>query len=200
MGIAAVVAPVALYFLVLGLLNSRAHPQLLSGRMDFAILTIAISPLLLLPMLNWLGLSPAFAAAAIAVVGGGALVLVPRGQTWVLYNVQGEQARTAVASALRRMGLEAQFQGGAYLLDGARVLVSGFSPLRNATIRLLGGDKTLARRFERALWDVLRGYEVQASPMAVSLLLVAVAMLVAPLALVAHRVPEIVRLLTDLIH
>ena len=200
MGIAAVVAPVALYFLVLGLLNSRAHPQLLSGRMDFAILTIAISPLLLLPMLNWLGLSPAFAAAAIAVVGVGALILVPRGQTWVLYNVQGEQARTAVASALRRMGLEAQFQEGAYLLDGARVLVSGFSPLRNATIRLLGGDKSLARRFERALWDVLRGYEVQASPMAVSLLLVAAAMLVAPLALVAHRVPEIVRLLTDLIH
>jgi hypothetical protein len=192
MEIAAVVAPVALYFLVLGLL--------LSGRMDFAILTIAISPLLLVPLLNWLGLSLAFAAAAVAVVAGGALVLVPRGQTWVLYNVHAEQARSAVAGALRRMGLEAEFREGCYLLGDARVQVSGFSPLRNATIRLLGGDKSQARRFERAMWDVLRGYEAQTSPMAVSLLLVAATMLVAPLALMAHRVPEIVRILTDLIH
>jgi hypothetical protein len=35
--------------------------------------------------------------------------------------------------------------------------------------------------------------------MAVSLLVVATAMLVAPLALMAHRVPDIVRLLTDLL-
>jgi hypothetical protein len=200
LGIATIVAPVALYFLVLGLLNSRRHPQLLTGRLDFAVLTAAISPLFLLPLLNWLGLSLAFAAAAVAVVGGGALVLVPRGCTWVVYNVHAEQVREAVSTALRRMGLEFRPAEDGYDLGGPRVQVSGFSPLRNATIRLLGGDPRLARRFERALWEVLRGCEAQTSPMAVSLLLVAGTMLVAPLALMAHRVPEIVRLLTDLLH
>jgi hypothetical protein len=199
--IAAVVAPVALYFLVLGLLNSRSHPQLLSGRLDFAILTVAISPLLLLPLMAWLGFSVLFAVALAFLLGAGVLVLAPRGTSWVIYNVHAEQALSAVGIALRRMGLEVQDVGDGYSLDGgARVQVGGFSPLRNASIRLHGGDKQLAQRFEQALWEVLRGYEVQASPMAVSLLLVAAAMFVAPLALMAHRVPEIVRLLTDLVH
>ena len=80
------------------------------------------------------------------------------------------------------------------------VQVGAFPPLRNATIRLLGGDRELARRFERELWQVLRSCEVQTSRMAVSLMLVAATMLVAPLAMMAHRMPEIVRLLTDLLH
>ena len=36
MRIVTVVMPVAVYFLILGLLNSRRHPQLLTGRRDFA--------------------------------------------------------------------------------------------------------------------------------------------------------------------
>lgn len=199
MEIAAVVAPVAIYFLVLGLLNSRPHPQLLSGRMDFAILTVALSPLLLLPLTGWLGVSAGALAAVACVLGGAALLLAPRGRNWVVYNVHASEARSAVAGALRKLGLEFRDAEGGYAMDGASVKVGAFAPLRNATIRLLGGDRKLARRFEKALGEVLRSYEVQTSPMAVSLLLVATAMLVAPLALMAHRVPDIVRLLTDLI-
>ena len=198
--IAAIIAPVAVYFLVLGLLNSRAHPQLLSGRLDFAILTIAISPLFLLPLWSWLGPSVWFALAAGAIVGAGAMVLAPRGRSWVIYNVRVPEARAAVASALRRMGLKVRDAEGLYDLGTARVQVGAFPPLRNATVRLLGGDRELAGRFERELWGVLRSCEVQTSRMAVSLLLVAATMLVAPLAMMAHRVPEIVRLLTDLLH
>ena len=200
MEIAAIMAPVAVYFLALGLLNSRAHPQLLSGRLDFAILTIAISPLFLLPLWTWLGPSVGFLLVAGVVLGAGALLLAPRGKSWVIYNVRVAEARAAVASALRRMGLEATDAGGLYDLGDARVQVGAFPPLRNATVRLLGGDHELARRFERALWEVLRSCEVPTSRMAVSLLLVAATMLAAPLAMMAHRVPEIVRLLTDLLH
>ncbi|MGB2822184.1 MAG: hypothetical protein WBF17_14465, partial [Phycisphaerae bacterium] len=53
--IATVVVPVALYFLVLGLLNSRPRPQLLRGRRDFALLIVALSPLFVLPVLHWAG-------------------------------------------------------------------------------------------------------------------------------------------------
>ena len=197
--IAAVVAPVAIYFLILGLLNSRGRPQLLSGRLDFAILTLALSPLLLLPLLSWLGLTPSALLAVAAALGAAALVLAPRGRNWVVYNVHAAEARSAVAGALRKLGLEYRDDGSGFALDGASVSVGAFAPLRNATVRLLGGDRELARRFEKALGEVLRSCEAQTSPMAVSLLLVATAMLVAPLALMAHRVPDIVRLLTDLI-
>jgi len=198
--IAAIMAPVAVYFLVLGLLNSRPHPQLLSGRLDFAILTVAISPLFLLPLWAWMGPSVGFLLAAVAILAAGALVLAPRGKSWVIYNVRVDEARVAVAGALRRMGLEASELGGLFDLGDARVQVGAFPPLRNATVRLLGGDRELARRFERALWEVLRSCEAPTSRMAVSLLLVAATMLAAPLAMMAHRVPEIVRLLTDLLH
>lgn len=200
--VAAVVAPVALYFLVLGLVNSRPNPQLLSGRLDFAILTIAICPLFVLPLLGYFGVSALSLAATAAILAVGAAVLAPRGRMWVIYNMQAEQARRAVASALRRMGVafEARPDGCALPDIQARVQVGGFSPLRNVTIRLHGADKALAGRFEQALGQVLRSHEAQTSPMAVSLLLIATAMLVAPLAMMAHRVPEVVRLLTGLLH
>ena len=47
--VATVVVPVAVYFLILGLLNSRRRPQMLSGRLDFALMITALSPLFLVP-------------------------------------------------------------------------------------------------------------------------------------------------------
>ena len=55
------------------------------------------------------------------------------------------------------------------------------------------------RRFEAELGGRLRRVQVEASPMAVSFVLVATAMIVAPLSLMADRMPEMVRLLTDMI-
>jgi hypothetical protein len=199
MEVAAVVAPVAIYFLVIGLLNSRGRPQLLSGRLDFAILALALAPLVLLPLVSWLGCSAWTVLAAAGALCAGAAVLAPRGRNWVIYNVQAAEARSAVARALRQLGLEYGDEGGTFTFAGARVQVSAFAPLRNATIRLMGGDKQLASGFQAALGEVLRRYEAETSPMAVSLLLVATSMLAAPLVLTAHRVPEIVRLLSDLV-
>lgn len=199
--IATVVVPVAVYFLVLGLLNSRPHPQLLSGRLDFALLTAAISPLFVLPVLGYFGISLLSLATAVALLVLGISLLVPRGRTWVVYNLRGSEARGAVAAALQRMGLDFQPRPDGYGLADRQgfVRINEFAPLRNVSVRLDGGDARLARQFEQALGQVLRSYRVQTSPMAVSLLLVATAMLVAPLTLMAHRVPEIVRLLTDLL-
>ncbi|HUT57244.1 MAG TPA: hypothetical protein VNA25_05155 [Phycisphaerae bacterium] len=199
--IATVVVPVAVYFLVLGLLNSRPHPQLLSGRLDFALLTAAISPLFAVPVLGYFGISLLSVATAVALLALGIAMLAPKGRTWVVYNLQGSEARRAVAAALRSIGLDFQARPNGYCLADQQgfVRISEFAPLRNASVRLDGGDADLARRFERALGKVLKGYRVQTSPMAVSLLLVATAMLVAPLTMMAHRVPEIVRLLTDLL-
>jgi len=69
--VAAVVVPVAVYFLVLGLLNSRRHPQLLRARRDFLLLIAALCPLFVLPVLEWSAGSWA-APAVLAAAAGGA--------------------------------------------------------------------------------------------------------------------------------
>jgi hypothetical protein len=59
------VAPVALYFLVLGLVNSHARPYLITSRSDFIVLTSVLVPVLMWPV-------PGFAQAGmiwILVVG-----------------------------------------------------------------------------------------------------------------------------------
>jgi hypothetical protein len=198
MRIVTVVVPVALYFLLLGLLNSRRRPQLLTGRQDFVLLVAALGPLFALPAVEVWGL-PALVAAA-AAAAAAVVLLAPRGASWVIYNLPAARARDAVAEALDRAQLPARpVADGFDLAAGPRVRLRRFSLLRNVSIRLTGAGREAAGRFEAALADVLGGVRVETSPMAVSLLLVATAMLVAPLALVAHRAGELVRLLTHLI-
>ena len=198
--IATVVVPLAVYFLILGLLNSRQHPQLLTGRQDFALLMAALSPLFVLPALQYVGISLWTTAAAAACVTGIILLLEPRGHTWVIYNLSEANARRAIGGALRDAGLAFhESKPGFYLgEENAFVKIGGFSLLRNVSIRLRGGSKNTPGRFESALSENLGAVKAETNPTGVSLLLVATAMLVAPFALIANEVPEIVRLLTDL--
>ena len=200
--IAGVVVPVAAYFLILGLLNSRRHPQLLSGRWDFALLIAALSPLFLLPALSWVGASPVGALAAAGALAGGAMLLAPKRRTWVVYNLPAAQARHVVERALASLGVTAEPDDAGLRLEGERAVVriGGFPLLQNVLVKLQGGSEEFARRFEAALSRTLAGVNTEASPAAAAFLLVATAMLVAPLTLIAHRAPEIVRILTDLLN
>jgi hypothetical protein len=199
--LAALVAPVAVYFLLLGLLNSRPHPQLLSGRRDFALLAVAFGPLFVLPVAHATGGSPLAIAAAMGAVIAAVALLGPRGQTWVIYNLSLDRARRLVRSALEETGVTANEAGDVFALPdhGARLEVGGFALLRNVSIRLIGVDRAVADAIVAAIARRLRGVTVATSPSTVALLLVATAMLVAPLAVVAQQMPQIVRLLTDLL-
>lgn len=196
-----VMAPVAVYFLVLGLLNSRRHPQLLSGRFDFAILLAALCPLFVVPIMDY------FAASAVSVVlsaaAAAALIalLAPRGNNWVIYNISQPQAKQVIEEILDSMGTPAsQCPEGLRLDSRQAIRISGFALLRNVTVELKGANSEFSETFQSALNARLAGIRTDASPMAVTLLLVATAMLVVPLAMVAHRgMPELVRLLTDLL-
>jgi hypothetical protein len=199
--IATVVMPLGVYFLVLGLLNSRRSPQLLTGRRDFALLTAAFSPLFVIPLIEVLGLSPLSALLATGAVVGGTLLLGPRGNTWVVYNLPVGRASSAVADALTACGRDALPTDGGFAFGdaGESVRVAGFPLLRNVSIRLLSTDAALARTFEAELACRLERIRTESSPMAASMLLVATAMLVVPLTIAAHRAGEIVRILTDLL-
>ena len=195
------VAPVALYFLLLGLLNTRRHPQLLTGRQDSALLTLALSPLAVAPVIHWLGGGLPTALACGVILAGGVWLLSPRGRTWVIYNLPASNVRRSARHILTSMGIATRPTDAGLRFDegDGRIDISHFPILRNVTLRLSGSREELWRQFETRLHDQLQHVETEPSPMAVSLLLVATAMIVAPLALMVHHAPEIVRLLTDLL-
>lgn len=200
--VAMVVVPVALYFLILGLLNSRHCPQLLRGRRDFALLLVALSPLFVLPLLAWSGGSPV-ALVAVAVAAGAALTLLaPPGASWVIYNIEAAEAAHAVERALRDAGIAFERLGCSFGLGetGAAIELSAFPLLRNVSIRLTGTRADVRGRFEAALAARLRHVPAETTPMTMALLLVAAAMLVAPLVMVAPRAGEIVRILTGMLY
>ena len=80
------------------------------------------------------------------------------------------------------------------------VRVLEFPLLKNITVKLAGADEEFAANLDSTLSLVLARCQAQTSPMAVSLLLVATAMLIAPISMMAQSMPEVVRLITDLIH
>jgi hypothetical protein len=195
------VAPVALYFLLLGLLNTRRHPQLLTGRQDSALLTLALSPLVVAPVIHWLGGGLHTALACGLILAGGVWLLTPRGRTWVIYNLPASNVRRTAGQILKSMGVTTTPTDAGLQFDDSdgRVDVSHFPILRNVTLRLSGGGEDLGRNFEARLQERLQHVETEPSPMAVSLLLLATAMIIAPMALMVHHAPEIVRLLSDLL-
>jgi hypothetical protein len=201
--LAAAMVPVALYFFLIGLLNSRRHPQLLTARQDFSLLVVALCPLVVLPILQALQVSSLPAIAIVAgVVGLGVYLLGPQGRSLVIYNVSLAEARKAVSQALLRAGLpfEQTQDGFRIATHRSQVKLSAFPLLRNVTVSFSGDADDDWTTLERCLHRGLSRVEVEPAPMAVAMLLVATAMIVTPLSLVARdRGPEIVRILTDLI-
>jgi hypothetical protein len=199
-----VAVPVALYFLILGLLNSQRRPQILSARLDFALLLAALAPMGLVPLLNWVGVNFFTVAGALATVVCAVLALAPRRQQgWVIYNIDRAQAQRCLEQALDASEMAFQRREKSFELEAGAVLeLSHFSLLRNVTIHVSSPgklDPNRLRLLESELARRLGHLEVEASPMAVSFVLVSTAMIVAPLIFLADRVPEMVRLLTDLI-
>jgi hypothetical protein len=200
--VATVVVPVAVYFLLLGLLNSRRHPQLLTGQQDFVLLMVALCPLFVLPILGAVGVSPASVLVVGAAMAGAFYLLAPKGRNWVIYNMPVQEAKATIAEVIGSLGAAClETNDGLSLPDeNATIQIGGFPMLRNVTVRVRGGGKDFLRRFQAALDGRLASIPAQTSPAAVSLLLVATALLVVPVTLMVHRVPEIVRILTDLLH
>ena len=202
--IALAAVPVAVYFLTLGLLNSQRRPQMLSGRMDFALLIAALSPLCVVPLLGWVGTNWLTVGLSAAVVTAWILLLAPRRhRSWVVYNITLDDMAGCMAQALRSAGLAHRRCGERFVLAAGPVIrLTPFPLLRNVSLHVSGCPRThyvdLAR-FEAELARRIARFEVQPTPMAVSFVLIATAMIVAPLTLMVERVPEMVRILTDLV-
>ena len=202
--IATVAIPVALYFLILGLLNSQKKPQILSERLDFSLLLAAFSPLYLVPLLRWIGAGPVGVFTTVAMMIGGIALATPgtkRG--WVVYNISKKSLLQSLSQSLQRVNLPFERRGEEFLLDlGPRVRISPFPLLRNVSVSIEGigeAHRSAIEQFEAEWRRCLGQMEVAASPMAASFVLISTAMIVVPLVFMAGRMPEMVRLLTDLV-
>ena len=199
--IATIVIPIALYFLLLGMLNTRRHPQMLSARQDFALLLLALCPLGFQPAMLYFGGGLLTMLCCTGVIGVVIYLLAPRGKAWVVYNIPFKKGRDTIASVLENMGHSPiRTRRGVDVDSGfAYVEIGSFPILRNISLRLMGGSEEMWETFENNLSARVNKIEAQQSPMAVSLLVVATLVIITPMMLVAQHAPEIVRLLTSLL-
>ena len=134
--VAVVAIPVAVYFLILGLLNSGRRPQMLSERLDFAVLVIAVGPMWIAPLLRWLSLGPlATLAATVGVTAAAAWLATRRRCGWVIYNIDTPEALRLIAEALSGAAVDYRRSDGGFALPGGPTMkVSPFPLLRNVSI------------------------------------------------------------------
>ena len=181
--------PLAVYFLVLGLINLTRRPFLTTGARDFGALGIAISGLVIAgPMelffpegaaaawgwLVWPLLLSLYYLGLVLVC----LLIRPR---LVIYNVSADELRDVLAKSLPAIDPQAQLNVDALLLPnlGVQGHIEPFSSLRNVQIVASGprqnhqGWSHLAARLRPAL----REAHVPPNPYGVTLLMFAIFML-----------------------
>jgi hypothetical protein len=120
----------------------------------------------------------------------------------VIYNIALPEALRAVERTLQSMGESFSRRGRRVLLTGRDVTLrfTSMPLLKNITITAEGeGARGFQREFEGHFGRQLGLVPSHPTPMAATFLLLAAGMLVTPLALVADRMPEMVRVITDLV-
>ena len=183
--------PLAIYFLVLGLLNLAPRPFVTTGARDWAALGLAVSGLVVVgPMELFF---PENAAASLGVFAWvlllalyGLLVLLvcllsrPR---LVIYNINTDELRQVLQKSLGSLDEGARWAGDNLLLPnlGVQAHLEPFAALRNVQVVASGPRQNYAgwRRFELHLAWTLRQYRAASNPYGFTQLLFAGVMLVA---------------------
>lgn len=201
------VGPLAMYFLALGLLNSRAHPYLMGLQKDFSLLSIAFFPLLAVPLAalaarGWIG----------SWIGGAVLLaLVPwwaarsgLGPGWVIYNIDEWRCRDALGRACRRLGWEPKDKGDRIEVapPGLELRLTAFSLLRNVTLRITIGEghepAAAVERLGEALERELDTETLLPSPTGAGLVLAGSALLAVPMGYLVHHMEAVVEVVRQI--
>ncbi len=180
--------PVAVYFLILGLVNSRAHPCLVSTRTDFALLVFAFGPLIVMPL--WV-----LAAHGMHVLMGGLALslmviffgLLPKHHNWVIYNCGPGQCRRLLSQSCRRLGWHADWgnEGGLEIPSVAlHVHPSALPLLRSVSLHIAittSGQRIAADRLIDELNEEIRQETMLPSSTGISLVILGAALLGLPM-------------------
>lgn len=190
------VAPIALYFLILGLVNSHARPYLITSRSDFIALTIALAPVLMWPLPSFLqagAMWPLVAGLVIALIVF--LMLVPRSNAgFVIYNISEARCMRILNEAIADMGLTGRWDGPAW--RGERGVpsfhLSKIALLRNVTIHIERDSEAFAARLHAELTERIKAVSQLPSAMGACLVMVGAAIMLVPMWMVGTHIDDFV--------
>lgn len=177
--------PLAVYFLILGMINLSRRPLLVSGGRDTFALGLAVSGLVIIGPMEFF--FPIMAARDYGVVVWGlliglyllglvllVLVLRPR---LVIYNISSDELRPILAQLIVELDPESRWAGDSMIVPnlGIQVRMEVATSMRNVALVANGpGQEALSwRRFEGELTRALGQVEVARNPRALSLILAA---------------------------
>jgi hypothetical protein len=198
------IAPPALYFVILGLVNSQFRPSLITSRRDWLALMVVFFPVMLYPAL-WLATSGYVPAGAIVLLLGAAgvyLTLPKFDSGWVVYNCSRADVVRSLLAAMDDIGIDYDLRDDdrIYLpASDIELELSGLPILRNTTITILskGVTSEVVEQIEISLRQRLEGIECAMNPSGPAMLLGGTAMLVLPLLMMVHHMDAFVRVVSD---
>lgn len=199
--------PPALYFLILGLVNSQRQPRLVSMRADFVTLAVVFLPVLLWPAVflmthHWWWL----VAAEVGVVAAAFAMLLPgRRSGWVLYHQTTDEAKGLLRQAVADMHLDATWEERAAILPdaGLHIRLSSFPWLGSVSIRVdAQGPQDASAIIERLGERIDRRCQTRAllpSPVGTCLVAVGIALWILPLWMTLRHMDAIVDLVQSIL-
>lgn len=175
--------PLAVYLLLLGVINLSRRPLLVAGGRDLAALGIGVSGLILVGPIElllpedainayqkyvWLLLIVMYSLC----VALAALLSRPR---LTIYNLSGEQLRPVLAEAINGLDPDARWAGSSLVLPRLRVElhVDPNPVMRNVSLAASGDEQSYAgwRQLELALAEKLKPAESPSNPWGMALAL-----------------------------
>ena len=181
--------PLASYFFLLGMLNTRRRPFLTTGGADLAALGAALSGLVLVGPIElfrpekaseeygsyvWVFLLVLYWLSVWLTV----LLARPR---LVVYNISEEELRPVLAEAARSIDSQARWAGESLALPtlGIQLHIESFDLMRHVSLISSGTKQSLAgwRQLSHELYDRLKPLEVSSNPRALGLVLLALILL-----------------------
>jgi hypothetical protein len=201
------IAPVAVYFLALGLVNTQARPRLVSGRSDFIALTLVFIPVLVWPVPILIASGLWWVVLAGLCIGGAVFwaMLPERMSNWVVYNITERRCRRLLKDALARMGLAASEDPLGLVVESRnlRVDLNGFGLLNNVSVYLrpIQGelDEAWLLRLRAEFDEQLGTMSLLPSPTGACLVMLGVGLLIVPLWMMSRHMDAIVEIVSRLL-
>jgi hypothetical protein len=176
--------PLAIYLLLLGLVNLSRRPLVTTGSRDVAALGIAVSGLLLvgpiellvpqalrIPFNDFTWVFWLLIAALYLMVL--ALVVLSTRPRISIYNISADELRPVLAQVAQSLDPDARWAGSSLVLPSLRVelYLEHFAPLRHVSLVPIGMPQSFQGwwRLEQAVNAALRGREAPLNPAGLSL-------------------------------
>jgi uncharacterized membrane protein len=196
--------PLAIYVLLIGVINTLRRPFLVSGARDAAALGLAVSGLVIVGPVElffpvaaslafgvyvWMLLLALYALCLVLVL----LLLRPR---LVIYNVSNDQLRPILTDLVTRLDPEARWAGDSLALPnlGVQLHVDTLPAMRNVSLVATGPNQNQQgwRKLETALGEAISQLQVPRNPRVIGSLLSAGGLLALAVVLTIARDPQAV--------